>query len=324
MILVGKAHFCQFKTIQSAVDALEKRPHPHSDRTIYILEGYYEEQVMIQSSHLHLKGIGQVVIDYHLSANQLDEDGEPLGTFKTATFFLAGSHHLVENLTIINSAGYGERVGQAIALYADCDDTVFRQCRIMGYQDTLFSGQLPSKQKDGSDFKTMGHDLVKPRHYRQYYEECLIAGSVDFIFGGAQAYFYRCELHSRKEGERRNGYITAASTPKEQTNGFVFQDCFLTAEEGVNHVYLGRPWRPYAKTVFIDCQYDSHIHPAGWHDWSKPNNQLTARYCEYSKQALVERVTWAKQSKDRPQDDKQSFFSETDFIKRIVTYGKDD
>lgn len=276
MILVGREPYCDFETIQGAVDFAESKK-AETALTITILSGDYHERVSIQRSNLTIRGIGEVTITNSLGANERHDDGNIFGTFRTATLYVGGSWNHLENLTIENTAGFGEVAGQALAVYADCDETTFQNCRLIGYQDTLFTGVLPDKQKDGTDFVTQAEKLPQ-KTYRQYYKQCFISGTIDFIFGGAMAYFEACEIRSRKEGKRNSGYVTAASTPLNQEMGFVFENCWLTAEEGVADVYLGRPWREHAKTHFINCDFGPHIHPAGWHDWSKESNRLTVDY----------------------------------------------
>ncbi|UJF15664.1 pectinesterase family protein [Jeotgalibaca sp. MA1X17-3] len=297
-LLVGNFPYCDFSTIKEAVDFSEKQ-EKQVPCTITILEGVYEERVVIKRSNLTLKGMGNVVLTNALGAREKDENGLELGTFRTATLFVGGIQNMIENLTVENTAGCGEIAGQALAVYADCDESVFKKCRFLGYQDTLFTGPLPPKQKDGTDFFSPEHKNLKNK-YRQYYVDCVIAGSIDFIFGGATAIFQRCEIRSRKEKIRSGGYITAASTPKESKIGFIFQHCWLTAEEGVEQVYLGRPWRPYAKTYFVDCEYGQHIHPEGWNDWSNEKNRQTVDYREYFRNENgysegSERASWSKQ-----------------------------
>lgn len=301
MFLVGKETFCDFQSIQQAVDYCEN--HKQSEAvTIQVLSGLYEEQVVISRSQLTLKGIGHVTIQYGLSAREKDSLGNELGTFRTPTLYVGGQNNKIENVTIINSSGYGEDVGQALAVYADCDETVFRHCRMIGYQDTLFTGRLPGKQKDGTDFLLLEQSQAQ-KEYRQYYESCFISGTIDFIFGGAEALFHECQIHSLKEATRNGGYITAASTPQNQEVGFVFTDCWLTAEQGVENVYLGRPWRPYAKTWFVNCKYGPHFHPAGWHDWSNEKNQTTVDYRVVGSQkqfdSPVDWATWTESNNDK-------------------------
>lgn len=125
----------------------------------------------------------------------------------------------------------------------------------LGFQDTLY---------------TWGADS------RQYYEECYIEGTVDFIFGASTAVFHRCHIHSKS-----NGFITAPSTPSEKKYGYVFLNCRLTADTNVSDVYLSRPWRPYAQAVFIHCDLGRHINPAGWNNWDNKENEKTVFYAKY-------------------------------------------
>ncbi|RRJ65083.1 pectin methylesterase [Paenibacillus oralis] len=279
-MLVGKEAFCDYRTIREAVEALE-RDASMKPATLYILAGRYEEQVVIYRPHLRIVGIGDVEIAMNRYAKERDEHGEEVGTFATPTLFLGGSHLVVENLTISNTAGQGETIGQAVAVYAHCDQTVFRNCTLKGHQDTLFTGPLPPAPRERAAFG--GISLREHHaHYRQFYRNCYIEGTVDFIFGGATAVFEACEIRSLVHEGGGVGYITAASTPLGQKYGYVFRDCFLTAEPGVPEasVYLGRPWREYAQTVFIHCLMGEHIHPGGWDNWNNPANEATVRYLE--------------------------------------------
>lgn len=321
-MLVGKESFCDYRTIGEAVDALE-RDAAMQPETLYILAGRYEEQVVIYRSHLRIVGIGYVEIAMNRYAKERDEHGEEIGTFATPTLFLGGSHLVVENLTISNTAGQGERIGQAVAVYAHCDQAVFRNCTFKGHQDTLFTGPLPPAPRERAAF---GGIPLKEHHehYRQHYQNCYIEGTVDFIFGGAAAVFEACEIRSLAHEGGGVGYITAASTPQGQQHGYVFRDCFLTAEPGVPKasVYLGRPWREYAQTVFVDCLMDEHIHPKGWDNWNNPANEATVRYMELgtrSKDAArlrSLRVPWAGYAEDTAKEYEyrpEHVFSGTDF-----------
>ncbi len=184
-MLVGKEAFCDYHTIQEAVDALEQQTLLQAD-TLYILSGVYEETVRIYRSDLTLIGIGQVEIRMNRYAKEKDESGEEIGTFATPTLFLGGRRLTLENLIVSNTAGQGETVGQAIAVYAHCDETVFRYCTFKGHQDTLFTGPLPPSPKKPGRFKGI---YLREHHtvYRQMYKYCRIEGTVDFIFGGATA-----------------------------------------------------------------------------------------------------------------------------------------
>lgn len=318
-LLVGKESYCDYPSIQAAVDELESRRSGEPE-TIYILPGMYEEAVRIYRSDLTLQGIGRVEIVMNRSARQRDDSGQELGTFGTPTLFLGGRRLVLSNLIVVNSAGPGERVGQALALYAHCDETLFLGCSFHGHQDTLFTGPLPPAPKDPKT--SFGGVPLKEHHarYRQYYHCCRIEGTVDFIFGGATAFFDHCLIHSLKRVSGGPGYITAASTPEETEHGFIFDRCYLTADPGAGEVYLGRPWREFAKTDFIDCRMGPHIHSDGWHNWNDPANERTVRYREFGGAAAASagrRVRWAAchaEPADGPKP--EQVFSGTDFWKR--------
>lgn len=305
-VWVGGEAFCDYATIREAVEESERRS-PKKPETIYLLPGVYREQVVVYRSRLSIIGVGQVEIQMNRHAREQDEDGEEIGTFATPTLFLGGSELLLENVTVSNTAGQGEEIGQAVALAAHCDRAVFRSCTFKGYQDTLFTGPLPPSPKKRTSF---GGIEIRDRHqqYRQLYLNCRIEGTVDYIFGGAAAYFEGCELHSRvrtgaAEKAEEIGYVTAASTPERQPFGYVFAGCMLTAQTGVpaGSVYLGRPWREHARTVFADCRMGAHIHAAGWHDWDKPGSRRTTDYREYGMYTpalSAARAPWAHISLD--------------------------
>jgi pectinesterase len=294
-MVVGQESFCDFHTIQAAIDALEVQGSNNAE-TLYIMAGVYEESVTIYRSNLTIIGLGQVEIMMNRYAKELDETGEEIGTFATPTLFLGGSNLVIENLLIANTAGQGEEIGQAVAVYAHCDQAVFRNCTFKGYQDTLFTGPLPPAPRERLLF---GGIPLREHHsqYRQLYQNCYIEGTVDFIFGGAKAYFEHCEIRSLRHYENQTGYITAASTPQGQASGYVFKNCFLTAVPDIAPVFLGRPWREYAKTLFVDCQLGTHIHSLGWDNWGNSANEETVCYQEYGvKDATalrLQRVSWA-------------------------------
>jgi pectin methylesterase-like acyl-CoA thioesterase len=196
-----------------------------------------------------------------------------MGTFRTYTLLVQGEGFTAENLTIENNA---ELLGQAVAVHVEADRVLFRNCRLLGNQDTLFTGT------DGN---------------RQYYDRCYIEGTTDFIFGPATAWFEACTIHSKK-----NSYVTAASTAAGRKFGYVFNHCTLTAAAGIDSVFLGRPWRPHAAVVFMHCTLGAHIVPAGWDNWRNPDNERTARYAEYKNTGpgatIAGRVAWSRQLTD--------------------------
>lgn len=257
-----------FKTITEALEAI--RAYMDYRVTVNIKNGEYHEKVIIPSWLENVDFIGEdpdkTIITYNDYA-KLDN----MGTFRTYTVRVDGCNLTFKNLTFRNNAG---RVGQAVALHTEGDNLKFENCRFLGDQDTLFLA---------------GHDSELE------FDDCYIEGTTDFIFGPATAMFNDCQIHSKADS-----YITAASTPEDVEIGFVFKNCRLTADPDVKKVYLGRPWRPYAYTAFIDCEMGSHITPAGWDNWRNPENEKTARYYESGSKGpgaeTSKRVPWAKQT----------------------------
>ena len=237
---------------------------------IYIKAGNYREVVYVQREKRFVALVGEdparTTITYDLHANMIGSDGKPIGTFRTPTVQIDADDFSAENLTFENAAG---PVGQALAVRVDGDRVVFRNCRFLGWQDTIFLNRG-----------------------RQYFADSYIAGHVDFIFGGATAYFERSHIHVL-----RNGYITAASTPVEQKHGFVFVNTRITGAADAK-TYLGRPWRDHAQVTFLDTQMSDVVRPEGWHNWDKPEREKTSRYSEIRSTgpgaAIARRVQWAK------------------------------
>ena len=255
-----------FKTITEALEAIRAYMDYHV--TVNIKNGEYHEKLIIPSWLENVDFIGEdpekTIITYNDYA-KLDN----MGTFRTYTMRVDGCDMTFKNLTIRNNAG---RVGQAVALHTEGTGLTFENCRFLGDQDTLFLA---------------GHDSELK------FDDCYVEGTTDFIFGPATAFFSDCEIHSKADS-----YITAASTPPDVEIGFVFRNCRLTADPDVKKVYLGRPWRPYAYTAFIDCEMDGHITPAGWDNWRNPDNEKTARYIESGSRGAgsdtARRVSWAR------------------------------
>ncbi|WP_224999000.1 pectinesterase family protein [Cesiribacter sp. SM1] len=266
-IVVAKDGSGDYKYIQDAIDAV--RAFTPVRITIYIRNGTYKEKVHIPAWVTDINLVGEspenTIITYDDHAGR-----GKMGTFDTYTLRIEGNNINVENLTIRNTAG---PVGQAVALHVEGDRLVFRNCRFLGDQDTIFASG------EGA---------------RQYYVDCYIEGTTDFIFGPATALFENCQIHSKKDS-----YITAASTPEWVRWGYVFKNCTFTAAPGVHEVYLGRPWRDYAKTVFINCTFGPHIRPEGWHNWSRPEAEKTSFYAEYNNRGpgagTAKRVGWSHQ-----------------------------
>lgn len=258
--------------------------------TIHIGEGTYRENLVISRPNLTLLGAGndKTILVYGLYALEIMPEGDKRGTFRTASVRINTHDFTAKHLTFQNDAGRGSEVGQALALYVDGDRNYFEDCRLLGSQDTLFTAPLPLKEAQPGGFKGPGE--FKPRTQgRHFYKNCYIEGDVDFIFGSGIAYFENCTIFSlaRKEPASSeptdkvatHGYITAASTPEEEPFGYVFKDCKLESDCPPCSVYLGRPWREWAKTVFLNCEMGEHIHPLGWNDWKKPHGHFY--YGEY-------------------------------------------
>ncbi len=264
-----------FKTIQEAVNAC--RDYAERDYSIFVKNGIYEEKLLIPAWKTHIRIIGEsvdsTIITYNDYSEKIDSCGRKLNTFTSYTCKVEGNNIAFENITFVNSAG---RVGQAVALHVEGDRCTFRNCRLVGNQDTLFASGEQS---------------------RQYFINCTIEGTTDFIFGAATAVFEQCTIISKI-----NSYITAASTPPSREFGFVFLHCRLLSDSVGRKVYLGRPWRLYAYTAFIDCEMGAHIRPEGWHNWNKPEAEKTARYSEYRSfgpgASPAARVSWSRQLSD--------------------------
>ncbi len=275
-----------YRSVSAALEAVERCvPDKTVPVRVLVAPGEYRERVEIRRPHVTIEGetADSVRIVGGLGAKMPSGDGSgqdgKLGSFRTYTVLVDADDVTLANLTIKNDAGDGREVGQAIALYADGDRLVVDACRILGHQDTLFAGPLPPREVKPGGF--IGPKQFAPRRVgRQYYRRCLIAGDVDFIFGGACAYFEGCEIRSLNRDMDVNGYVTAASTPEGEPYGFVFHGCSFTAAEGTapGSVYLGRPWREWAQTVLIDCWLGQHIKREGWWDWNKPAAHERACY----------------------------------------------
>jgi pectinesterase len=269
-IVVSRDGTGNFRNLQEAINSI--RAYMADTTTIFIKNGVYKEKVVVPSWVTNLTLIGEsvekTIITWDDHAN-IDK----MGTFKTYTIWVQGNGFRAENITFENSAA---QLGQAVAVHVDGDRAVFSNCRLLGNQDTLLTANQES---------------------RQYYENCYIEGTTDFIFGPATAWFENCHIHSKK-----NSYITAASTVQENKYGYVFNKCKFTAADGITKVYLGRPWRPFACTVFMHCDLNSHILPEGWDNWRNADNEKTARYSEYKNYGpganTDKRVSWSHQLTD--------------------------
>ena len=281
-LVVSRDGTGEFRTIDEAIEVC--RAFMDYTKVIYVKKGVYKEKLIIPSWLTNITICGEdrdntiITWDDHANIKMpvggLDSEaavkGKPMGTFRTYTLKVQGSYITLKNITIENNAA---KLGQAVALHTEGDHILVQNCRLLGNQDTVYTG--------------VGGTRVA-------FYDCYIEGTTDFIFGPSIAWFQNCKIHSKA-----NSYITAASTPAGQKYGYVFYKCRLTADKDVDKVYLGRPWRPYAATIFMDCELGKHIRPEGWHNWNNAKNEETARYAEYGNKgegaSTKNRVKWSKQ-----------------------------
>lgn len=265
-----------YTTVQAALDAIplnNKKPV-----TVFIKNGVYKEKLHLDLSKNFVTLLGEdkfsTVLTYNDHAGKISPTGDTINTRTSWSFLIKADNFTAGNITFQNDAGF--TAGQAVAVESDGDKAVFNNCRFIGNQDVLFTSSEKS---------------------RQYYQQCYIEGTTDFIFGAATAWFEQCHIHSKK-----NSHVTAASTPQEKEFGYIFNDCVLTGDTSLHTVSLGRPWKPYAAVTYIHCFIGEHIKPEGWSNWNNTDNYKTTRYAEYKNYgASVEpakRAIWSKQLTD--------------------------
>ncbi len=272
-LFVARDGTAEFRNVADAIEVCRAFMDYH--KVIFVKRGTYKEKLIIPSWLDNIEIVGedveQTIITFDDHANiRLAGTEQGMGTFRTYTLKIEGNGITVKNITIENNSA---RLGQAVALHTEGDRLRFIGCRFLGHQDTIYTGKAGT---------------------RLYFENCYIEGTTDFIFGPSTAWFEGCTIKSKA-----NSYVTAASTPKDVEFGYVFNRCRLIADEGINKVFLGRPWRPYAYTVFMNCELGRHIVPAGWHNWGNAANEQTARYLEYNNSgegaATTQRAPWSRQ-----------------------------
>ncbi len=275
-IVVAQDGSGNYKTLQAAFDAV---PHNNKKPTIiFVKNGIYREKLHLDSSKAFVTLIGEdkfnTILTYDDHTGKISPSGETINTRTSWSFLIKADDFTASNITFQNDAGF--TAGQAVAVESDGDRAAFFNCRFMGFQDVLFTNNDKS---------------------RQYYKNCYIEGTTDFIFGSSTVWFEQCHIHSKK-----NSHVTAASTPKENQFGYVFNDCILTGDSTLHNLSLGRPWRPYANVVYIHCYIGQHIIPEGWSNWNQTENYKTTRYAEYKNYgpsaATAQRVQWSRQLTD--------------------------
>ena len=271
-LVVARDGTGQFRNIAEAIEVCRAFMEYH--KVIYVKKGTYKEKLIIPQWLTNIEICGEdrdnTIITWDDHANILyPPTGKGMGTFRTYTLKIQGSRITLKNITIENNAA---RLGQAVALHTEGDCLTFLNCRFLGHQDTIYTGNARS---------------------RQYFKDCYIEGTTDFIFGPSTAWFENCDIFCKADS-----YITAASTPQDVPYGYIFNNCRITADSNVSKVYLGRPWRDYGYTLFMNCELPRQIRPEGWHHWQK-EREKTARYLEYNNHgegaATDQRVSWSRQ-----------------------------
>jgi len=272
-IIIAKDGSGHFQSVQAAFNAIplnNKKPI-----ILFVHNGIYQEKLHLDSSKNYVTLIGEdkfkTIITYNDHTGKVAPNGDTINTYTSETLLVRADNFTAENITFENNAGFA--AGQAVAVQVYGDKVRFSNCRFLGFQDVLFTSNPKS---------------------RQYYEQCYIEGTTDFIFGSSTAWFQQCHIHSKK-----NSHVTAASTPKENGYGYIFNDCVLTSDSTLNKVSLGRPWRPYAHVIYMNTYLDKHILPQGWDNWKNINNEKTARFSEYNNYgpgaSKAMRLGWTRQ-----------------------------
>ena len=305
-IVVARDGTGEFRNVSQALEVCRAFMDYH--KVIYVKKGTYKEKLIVPQWLQNIEICGedrdQTVITYDDHANiamdasfwpaemsqQLMAMGDrpKLGTFRSFTVRVEGNDITFRNITIENNAA---RLGQAVALMTQGDRLLFVNCRFLGHQDTVYTG-MPNT--------------------RMLFKDCYIEGTTDFIFGASTAWFENCDIYCKI-----NSYITAASTPKDQAYGYVFNNCRITTAPGVDRMYLGRPWRDYGYTLFMNCELPGTIRPEGWHHW-QVEREKTARYLEYNNRgegaATDKRASWSRQltKKEAQQVTMQNVFKRQD------------
>ena len=297
-LFVARDGSCEFRNVQDAIEVC--RAYMSYHKVIFVKNGIYKEKIVIPHWLTNVELCGEnaeqtiIVWDDHANVPMQTVAGSsasgPMGTFRTYTMKVEGSDITLKNLTIENNSA---RRGQAVSLHTTGDRIRVIGCRLLGHQDTLFTGV---------------------ENTRLLFKDCYICGTTDFIFGPSTAWFEGCLIENKSDS-----YVTAASTPENVKYGYVFNNCTVRAMDSsfmgqggptmgdalgapkpnATKCYLGRPWRPYAYTLFMNCDLGGHIRPEGWHNWNNKDNERTARYLEYNNRgdgaATTSRAPWSRQ-----------------------------
>lgn len=293
-LYVSRDGTCEFRNIADALEVCRAFMDYH--KVIFVKKGVYKEKIEVPTWLTNIEICGEdrdetiITWDDHANIKISDASlgatqslmGQKMGTFRTFTVKITGSDITLKNLTVENNSA---RLGQAVSLHVEGDKCLFVNCRFLGHQDTIYTGRAGA---------------------RMYFNSCYIEGTTDFIFGPSTAWFENCDIVNKSDS-----YVTAASTPKDQPYGYIFNNCRVSCLTGdaasasnkggqpITKCYLGRPWRPYAYTLFMNCELGSHIVTVGWNNWGNKDNEQTSRYYEYNNRgagAKTEgRAPWSRQ-----------------------------
>lgn len=271
--VVAKDGSGDFESIQEAFDVVKFNQEEIT--AIFVKNGTYKEVLILPRNKNNIALIGEskeevILTNDNYAAKINPETNEEYGTSGSSSTYIYGNDFYAENISFENSSG---PVGQALAIYINGDKAVFLNCNFLGWQDTVYAGRS-----------------------RQYFNNCYIEGSTDFIFGPSTTFFDNCELYAKG-----GSAITAASTEEYVDYGYVFKDSKITGSQNRNTT-LGRPWRPFAAVSFINTRMSASIQPRGWDNWGDEDNEETARYAEYNssgeRATPGERVDWSVQLSD--------------------------
>ena len=274
--------------LQDAFD----RAEPGS--VIHLAAGVYRQKTVLRTPDVTLLGEGadKTAIVWDDYANKIHADGKEYNTFRTWTLAVCADGVTMRDLAIVNDALHPEVKGQEVALTVYGDRFAMEDCVLRSTQDTLFLGPLPRDLIERYD-GFLPDELRVDRPLSQRFTNCRIEGTVDFIFGCGNALFKRCEIRSLRDA-RNVGYVAAPAHALEETDGFTFRACRFTAEDGVEGIYLARPWRDYGLSRFEDCVYGAHIAAEGFDKWNDTERDKTARF--YESPAVPGRVAWCNRT----------------------------
>jgi pectinesterase len=271
-LYVGKKN--EIKSINEAIAKV------NGPTTIILTDEEYREKVVVDKPDIIIDGQNKATIIYNDSANVIHADGRPYVTFRTYTLLVKAPHVTLKNLTVVNDAGEGKVVGQAVALHLYNDDINCINCRLIARQDTLFCGPFSPDLIERYIPLLPEDERIHNGEFHQRFENCYIAGTVDFIFGGASADFVNCTIESLPC--ETDTYIAAPDHDLENEHGMQFINCRIIKSKDTRDesVYLARPWREYGLVKFINCYLDSHIKKQGFSIWEGTDRHKNCRFYE--------------------------------------------